>query len=379
MFSKKITVYIFLFVFFIPVIDGILNISGKILPDRKSTENRALAAKPDIDLTALDFFPAKYEKYYNDHFTYRNQLISEYEYFKAVWFNVSPMPEKVIIGNRGWLYNVEGELNTYIGSNRLSDSALAVLLNEFKFRKEYLQQRNCSMYIYIIPTKYVVYPEYLETDIKRVNEQSIGAQVAEYMTKHSDIPTTYLLPALLKAKNRSNPKLFCYTDTHWTEYGAYVSYKGIINQLRSRYSQLKVMNENEITTKDTLDSGGNLALMLNMETYFREPTHMMKVIKPKAVIGKKHNYPLPPGFADSNAFERQRDCNNNMPRVLVINDSYMLKMLPFFAEDFSHTTCIFDGWRYGRNESIVNTEKPDIVVYLICETLVQNILNNKEY
>ncbi|HXP52009.1 MAG TPA: hypothetical protein VN922_18785, partial [Bacteroidia bacterium] len=336
MFSKKFTTFIFLFVFFIPVIDSVLNISGKILPDRVSTENRALATKPEFDLTSLDFFPAKYEKYYNDHFTYRNLLVTEYEYFKAVWFNVSPMPEKVIIGNKGWLYNIEGELNTYKGANRLTDSDLRALLEEFKYREEYLKQRNCSMYVYFIPTKYVVYPEYIGEDIKKLNEETIGEQVAKYFTKNSDIPTTYLLPALLKAKTGDNPKLYCNTDTHWTEYGAYIAYKGIINQLRSRYSQLKVMNENEIATKDTLDSGGNLALMLNMETYFREPTHMMKVIKPEAISSKRHNYPLPPGFADTNAFEVQKDCNNNMPRVLVINDSYMSRMTPFFAEDFSH-------------------------------------------
>jgi len=376
MFSKKYIVVIFLFVLLVPAIDSVFNVS-KLLVDEKSSENRALTEKPEVDINKLDYFPSKYDLYYNDHFMLRDLLINVYNHIKAICFNVSPIPDKAFIGKENWLYMKDEEL-TYNGSNRFSDSDLVVVLKEFERRKEYLKQRNCSMYIYIIPPKFTVYPEYVGKNIKRNDKPTQGGQVAEYFKKNSDIPVTYLLPALLKAKSAENPLLFCTTDNHWSDYGAYIGYKEIISQLSYTYNQLKPLGENDLEASDTIIDGGNIAMMMNMEKHYTERKHRLKPAKPCTQNGKKQNYPPPSGFPYPWDFETQKDCSNKkLPKALVIHDSFMLKMIPFFAENFSHSTYIFDAWQYKLNENIVEAEKPNIVVYVIFEPLLKHIVDNK--
>ena len=47
-----------------------------VIPYIESTENRKLADKPIVKWNYLDPFPAEYEKYFNDLFSLRNQLVS---------------------------------------------------------------------------------------------------------------------------------------------------------------------------------------------------------------------------------------------------------------------------------------------------------------
>jgi hypothetical protein len=375
MFSKRGTVIIFLSVLFLPFILSSLNIP-ELFVKKTNTENRSLAKAPEININVLDGYPSKYSDYYNDQFPFRDALVEAYSYIKTRCFYESPIPDKVSIGKENWLYYVEDEVKLYNGSRRLSDSSLNLYLNEFTRREKYLEKRNCSMYIYIVPAKLIVYPEYFGKDIKRYNKQSEGEQLAEYIQKHSDVHITYLLSTLLKVKNADNPLLYYKTDTHWSDYGSFIGYTEIMRQVSSTCSNLKILTEKDMVTSDTDFNCGNLSVMMHAQNYFIEKRHSLNLKKTLAVNAPNQNYPPPENFPTPWQFQRNTP-DTTLARALIIGDSFMIAAMKFLVESFSHTTLIFDAWRYKLNENIVEKEKPNVVIYILWEPKLENIIKKQ--
>ena len=44
-------------------------------PEVKNNENRSLKAKPHLNVSYLDAFPAEFDEYYSDNFDLRNQFL----------------------------------------------------------------------------------------------------------------------------------------------------------------------------------------------------------------------------------------------------------------------------------------------------------------
>ena len=63
------------------------------------------------------------------------------------------------------------------------------------------------------------------------------------------------------------------------------------------------------------------------------------------------------------------------PKILVIRDSFGDQLIPFLKEPFSESVFIFDGWDYGLNKEIIETVKPDIVIFLGLETHIENFID----
>lgn len=373
---KKNIHFVFLLVLFVPLLDGAFNFS-KLLPvESENNENRLLIEKPEFDVKHLDKFPEKYEPYYNDHFMLRDFLIKLYHIFNANYLRESPIPKKAFIGEGNWLYFTDDE-QVYDGRNTLSKEELKIVANELSGRKEYLKQRNCSLYVFIVPNKLVVYPE--NASFRKRAEQTIGELVADYVSKNSDVSVTYLLPALLKEKKKENPLLYWATDNHWSDYGAFIGYKEIMRQIRVSHPQLKELGLKDLTVKEYKRVGGNIAKMMNMKEIFTEQVNDLTVTRPGCFAGKLHNYIQPESEQKVDEYECQMECTDkSLPRLLVIRDSYSQRLIPFLSESFSQSTFLFDGWQYKLNEEIIDKEKPDIVVYEILEQQVRHLLDNQK-
>jgi hypothetical protein len=377
MFSKKAISAIFLSILLLPFILSSLNIPALFSSGKTNTENRNLAKKPEININVLDGYPTQYSDYYNDQFPFRNILLQAYTDIKIRCFDESPVPDKVIIGKDYWLFYKLGELGLYDGSKKLSDSSLHVYLNELLRRKKYLDQRNCSMYLYIIPAKMVVYPEYFRKDIQRYSEQTEGQQLAEYIKKNSDVHITYLLSALQQAKSPDSPILYYKTDTHWNDYGAFIGCRAIIKQISGDFPNLKPLSEKDMTEKDTEYNTGNLSVMMRVQDYYAEKKPMVYPKKRLAVVAPNQNYPPPDNYLYPWLFQRGTP-DTTLPSALVIGDSFMAASMGFLAESFNHTAFIWDEWQYKLNENIVDRLKPNVVIYIMWEPELENVIYKRK-
>ena len=94
-----------------------------------------------------------------------------------------------------------------------------------------------------------------------------------------------------------------------------------------------------------------------------------------AVPVKKYGFISPKEFAYPWKFEtRFQNKSNGKYRILVIRDSFADAVEPFLKEAFEESVFIFDNWKYALNKEIIETVKPDIVLYITLETHLDNLI-----
>jgi hypothetical protein len=341
----------------------------KILPDIASTEKRELAVKPTLIISYLDAFPKRYEKYYDDHFSLRNQLIRYKSYLSATILNQSPHPDKVIFGKHNWLFMVKDELETYRGSNIFTRGQIDTIVSEFLYREKYFNEQGITMYLAILPTKFTVYPEYLPFYIDRKTSKTRSDQIIAALDTHH-IKVIDLREYLIAKKNQGT--LYYATDNHWNKLGAYFGYKGIIERIGKDFPVLSPPEElSNYRVRYHETSGLNLAQMVSMHDAFKEEQVELELIpKEKALPIPKFGFKAPLYFEFEKTYELSYSTkNDSLPDLLFIRDSFGLTLSPYLKEHFDTSVYIFDAWKYKLEPQIVETVEPDIVVYAILESL----------
>ncbi|MBK6283027.1 MAG: hypothetical protein IPF54_10535 [Draconibacterium sp.] len=68
--------------------------------------------------------------------------------------------------------------------------------------------------------------------------------------------------------------------------------------------------------------------------------------------------------------------NENLPNAVIIRDSFGDALMPYLQNSFHYSTFIWDGWNYSFNLEVIQKEKPDVVIYMILESIIPNIYTN---
>ena len=352
----------------------LLNSGIKLLKDSADFENRALAKEPALDLAHLDPYPLRYETFYNDHFNLRNSLIQLYHLYKIMGFHESPIPDKVVIGKNGWLYNVGEEMDSYMGKNRLSEKELEDFKLELEYRKKYLADRGIKLYFAPVPCKASIYDENIGYEYYRIYKESWGEQLINYLNTHSQLTPINVFEKLRSVKDKTN--LYFKLDNHWNSLGAFYAANGIIEHLQKDFPELKPLSLSNYNIKTSMSDQGNIQQMLGDLGIFKEiNVELEPKTKSLSQEAAKAGHPPVHGFAYPFEYEIVREIKESKaPKLLLISDSFGGYVLPYLAEHFSKSVKIFDSWQYKLNEEIVAIEKPDIVVILIDEPILRNFL-----
>lgn len=348
-----------------------------ILPISESREKRELADRPGFDIISLDPFPLAYENYYNDHFSLRSQLVRFKSNLSIHIFRQSPMPDKVIIGKDGWLYLVKDELDTYRGKLQLQEEELKKLANEVKRRRDYLENKNIKMYFVIAPTKYTIYPEYLPAYVQPIRPTTRTDQVKQALLEVG-IGVLDLRDTLKVAKE--DRMLFYKTDNHWNNLGSFVAYRAILSEIKKDFPELPVLDWSDINIEERERLGGNTADLMNLRDEFTDIEYFVDPHKGyKAKQVEDVGYPVPSQFGYKKQYEEIFLIkNDSLPDILFIRDSFGNALIPYLTESFNRSVCLFDAWNYTANEHIIENEKPDIVLYVVLESLWHGFMKGVE-
>ncbi len=208
-----------------------------VFPDMASSEKRTLATWPDGGLAALDEFPTNFEKYFNDHFGFRNALVHFYNLALTQSATVSPLPissnQKVLLGKKGWLFydwRDDGKsIIDYQGMAPFSDEELEKIRTNLENQRNWLRQRNIALTVAICPSKHTIYPEYLPDTVQRDPAAMTRLdQLTEYLGVHSDFRLIDFRPVFWEEK-KIYP-LYYKSDTHWNNYGAFLAYRQLLQR-----------------------------------------------------------------------------------------------------------------------------------------------------
>jgi alginate O-acetyltransferase complex protein AlgJ len=342
-------------------------------PSILKVENRNLAKKPFFIPANLDPYPKAYDKFYNDRFPYRTNLIKNYAYYIGLkFYRQSPFPEKVSIGRDGWLFYGK-EKPFYLGTFPMNRSQVLQTVHEIHNRALFFHQRGIRFYFAVPPMKQEIYSENLPPDYYRSDKPTVTEQIIEEVKKDTLVRFIDLKKALLSAK--ATGRLYYKTDNHWNQWGGYFGYKAILDRMSRDYPSLRTLDTSDFRIEMKTIKGKNLAQMMNLSDFIQEedPTPIMK--SPRAKVAKSRGYTARPGFWYPQEFELDREIDDKrLPSIIIVRDSYFYGIMNYILENFRQTVVLYDSGHYGTWDDIMAKEHPDLVLYMIYEPLLPNLV-----
>ncbi|MDJ0835630.1 MAG: hypothetical protein QNK37_03885 [Acidobacteriota bacterium] len=326
-------------------------ISG-IGPTGAGTENRVLAPPPQwADLLRPQQLTEGTERWFNDRFGMRNQMIQGYNRIKLDLFQTSPT-DKVTIGRDGWLY-----LTETVNQKIPEDPAFYDRhFQHWKNRRDRLAEKGIPYLFVLVPDKKSIYPEYLHV----TGDTDSNGRFAREMAARGDLSLLDLGPAL-RARKGDGP-LYFRNDSHWNFYGSLTGYRAIAERLQVMLPGFQAETFDDIPWSLSICEGGGLARMLGFPKELKERTYMWPVWDRWCEWERKEAEPYKTEPMPDYRKPQTWTCPGKDLKVLLIHDSFMTALRLYLAQNFGRTTFVWDYIDQQTLEVLIEREKPDLVI-----------------
>lgn len=246
---------------------------------QETSENRELAALPQITEEDGFFnvaFLSDLGAYFEDHFAFRNLMVSLNAQIRMGLFGTSPT-DQVVAGRYGWLF-YEGTLDDYFGRNPMTERELRSAAHNLRLMQAYVESQGACFLFTLAPNKNSLYgdsmpenylagesahnaerlePYLVEYGVNYVNLFDAMTQVDPSLGQGADAassaqdgaegaPASYSTPAYLK------------TDSHWNNRGALAGANALLAAAAA--DALEVSEEDWVGREDLL---GDLLSMVD--------------------------------------------------------------------------------------------------------------------
>ena len=362
----RITLVIAVFVSIISF--PLINSEVLIFNDIENTENRKATDRPTFEPSRADHFPEAYDQYYNDQFPLRQRIVKTYNWVVFNIFKRSPLPNKVILGQDGWLFMAGTEYDCFDGSDQLTEKEMSNIKKELEYRKQYHEARGRKYYFMVAPVKANIYPELLPEGSAQQSTMGTGESLVTYLNKESCINVINMYDVLRRNKHRG--QLYYKLDNHWNQKGGLVAAEYILLVMNTDRPEVKTIRYSDFVQNDSSTLTGNLENMLSNVGNTADSAIMLTPNNGfQSHESAKAGYPSPAKFPYTRDYENVRAKTGiHKPVLLIISDSFGGNLFPFISEGFGRSVKIFDAWQYKRNEDIIAKEKPDVVLVVVLES-----------
>lgn len=334
-------------------------------------ENRAIEAAPEINLTrqSVEAYPEKFERYFGDHFGFRNSLVALNGFIKVRGFGDSTSLD-VVIGREEFLFYAANHIiDDWRGVHPFSTDELEHWQRILEERHDWLASMGIRFVFVIAPEKSSIYPEYLPRHLARVGVASRTDQLVAHMRERSPVRIVDLRPSLLAAKQ--DGRLYHKTDTHWNGPGAFAGYEAI-----ARAVGVSAIDRAELDIRVIENrTAGDLAGMLGVQEQFSEE-RLVAVPRAKSSAVRAELSELIEQRALLYPWTRQSEpwvmvsAEQGAPKAVVVHDSYMSGMRPYLSEHFSRIVYLYHVFE----PEVIAAEQPDIVINEVIERVFSQAL-----
>lgn len=403
--NNRIKNIIFIFSFLSLTTLPIFQAEIKLLPELKLKEKRELYKRPEelINFNSMKDLKSSLRFlsiYMDDQFGFRNYYIYLYNWINVKLFQSSPR-ESVILGKDEWLFydrinsekTEEKELKQlsqnlskkeiqvlkenkisfseynipdYLGLVPYSENELELIKENIENLETLLKKKNIQLYLFFVPNKHTIYPEYLPNWILSFKKKkSKMEQVMNYMKVNSNFKITDSLEYLLKEKTN---KLYLKHDTHFNNYGSYVFYQLIHRDLNKNHN----LTLPEFEVREEVTSSGDLIDMLGLLQDF---TETVPVIAPKSNKAKQCDKDKEIDMIDRITTISQ-SCfytdNRSLPKILIYGDSFGEPLAVLLKED-SQQLYFFLTIKFSIDVKFINSTQPNIVILEVAERGIEKL------
>ena len=343
----------FLLVLFIPVITTNRENGGLSKDENRYLARRATLVKDDGSLN--EAFASDFENWINDNIGLRSVLV---RLNAGLQYRVFGNLSSAGTGNSDFYLGPKGEFNyaekemlvDYQHKNLYSQEQLDETAAAYQKIKDTLEARGIR-YIYLqCRDKHSIYPEQFMTSVKQYGEESLVDQVMKNLKANTTVEIIDTTGVLKEGKTEGET-FGRYTDpSHWTEFGAYLAYRQLMEELNHKYKVL----EPEDYDIEPVDMGTTLYGGIHERDV--QPCYRIK--HPGAVEDDLQITPL------KGTGHRIFTCESagNDEVVLIIGDSYVENyILDDIAESFEKTIFVWGDYS-DRFMDFVELYKPTIVI-----------------
>ncbi|WP_405384875.1 alginate O-acetyltransferase AlgX-related protein [Maribacter sp. LLG6340-A2] len=355
--QNQIFVVVFLGLLSLSFLDNVFS-----LDNTKITEKRELASKPELTTNGINQYPSKFENYFNDHFGFRNKIISLGGIVKAKLFNTSPKIEKVMVGNDDWLFFWEKTIqNSYLNSNPFATQDLGKLGKKLMIINAYSKESGTRFITTIYPNKHTVYGHKIPNRFKALKNNAEERIDQFYRFVKSNKISNVDNRNILKTKVK-NTQLYFKNDSHWNSNGAYYAYKNIFNLVANEDRDILkplLLDDFSITIDSEYLKGDliNLLGIDNKNGYFKDDYYSYKTKKPNKIHRKNGSF-----GKRSLIFDNPNSGNEKV--AVVFGDSFSNGILQFIPYHFKKTIFIRN---INMDIALIKTIKPDYVIFGMVE------------
>ena len=367
--------------------------------DISEKEARRLAKAPQIkfDETLLNTFPKKFDRYFDDHYGLRTELVAINQLLRTKVFNKSFI-RRGIRGKDNWLFlDLRDSLHDHVGLKTLTE----IELNEWQqhlIDKKYWLNSLGIQYLFVpVPNKMSIYPEYLPARISNYSGTTMLNQLEEALKTNPDFNDYIFLEKLLTGLKISGPRslqnlletsdeveqLYFKMDSHWTSIGGFLSYRHILQKLQTILPGLQPAISLAEMRPDFSPKKSDIARMLSMTV--TETHHLLKPKKPCSSnkfstvtsFNQTEAYALKKKRSPRARLPTKAGCKDRLFKAVISKDSFGNRVKPFFAESFKEVV-FMDHYDLVGLESFLREFKPDVFIDLRSERMVQSLLEPDE-
>ncbi len=356
-FSTVLLVSVFVFIIIIPL-------AGK--KEDESLEKRTLAKFPEFNLHNVWEFFFGFRDYFSDHFAYRNLAVGTVNKIGFIVFNISPMPDHVVIGKDQWLFTSnKGFLQ--LTSVPFTQAQLDTVHTNIRIITKWFNEKNIKYYLMLVPSKARVYPEMMPPLLIKQGSFARMNQLNDMFRADTAVRLIECTQTLIDGK-KVRPT-FLRTDTHWNQYGAFLAYLKVMERMKKDFPQIRAMQMEEFTLDSDIIDGGDLQQLMGFDDQITTPTYFFdrkSGSKPVITESKLAGYPECYKYSVEAMPERV-----NGLRLFVVRDSYTEYLKNFLSPSFDHVEM---AWMPQIPLPPLMKSSPDIVLHEVAELFIEGLL-----
>jgi len=313
-------------------------------------------------------FAARFDAWFDDHFGLRTPLIRLHNAIKMLLFGVSPLP-RMIVGEDGWQFiGYRDYVDGYRGVDPFPPESLEAWVRAIRFKHAWLARQGVHYLFVVAPSKSTIYPDKMPDELDVVSTRRRFDELIERLRADTDVPTIDLRPALRAARDRVDVPLYYPHGSHWNDLGAYYAAREVLRALRRWFPGLEISPLSHYDVRVRHGRGDDTwATRLYLEDHFAQTWVRLVRTRPpffEAIeLGRDEGQVL--------TFDTGRP---NLPRAVLLRDSFGTNVAPLLAPHFSHLTCL---WQWYMDPATIppaiQEADPDVVVDLVVERLLGTV------
>lgn len=320
-------------------------------------EGRPMRPWPwDAPQEPLVQWPTRVEGAYVDRMGLRDVWLAARNTLRYELCGVSPDP-KLFFGHEEWLHLPDSTYAEFVGRSPLPDEHWSRLADDFARRSQALQQKGVRYLVAIAPDKETLYPETVPWPWNAGRDALLERFTQELMRRN--VAQVELLPALqaFKAADSTQDDLYWRWGTHWNSLGAWSAANAMLRAWAQSHPAVQSIPHEALqlvpAARARLDWW---ASRLYLEHSHPAPTHEWL---PRAPSADSRAY----GLAER-VVRTSSKAQAQLPKVLVVHDSFGPALQPFLAEGARELRMIWDTALF---ETEVDRFGPDIVLQVYAE------------